>query len=85
MNLLQKGNLPLTMVAPGERVRLVGITAGRRLRHRLTELGLTPGVELRVMRGGGGSLLLAVQDTRLALGHGMAHKIIVQGMSGGSG
>ena len=80
MNLFQNGNLPLTMVEPGQRVKLVGITAGRRLRHRLTELGLTPGVELKVMqdKGGGGPLLLAVHDTRLALGRGMAHKIIVQ-------
>ena len=78
MNLFQNGNLPLTMVAPGERVKLVGITAGHRLRRRLTELGLTPGVELKVMQGQGGPLLLAIQDTRLALGRGMAHKIIVQ-------
>jgi ferrous iron transport protein A len=78
MNLLQNDNVPLTMIKPGQRVKLVGITAGRRLRHRLTELGLTPGVELKVMQDKGGPLLLAVHDTRLALGRGMAHKIIVQ-------
>ncbi|MFC1976308.1 ferrous iron transport protein A [Chloroflexota bacterium] len=78
MNLFQNDNLPLTMVKPGQRVKLVDIAAGRRLRHRLTELGLTPGVELKVMQDEGGPLLLAVHDTRLALGRGMAHKIIVQ-------
>ena len=83
MNLLQNDNLPLTMVAPGKRVRLVGIMAGHRLRRRLIELGLTPGVELSVLKGGKGPLLLAVQDTRLALGCGMAHKIIVRAESGG--
>ena len=72
------GCLPLTMVAPGKPVTLVKIAGERRLRHRLTELGLIPGVELKVMKDGGGPLLLAIQDTRLALGRGMAHKIIVQ-------
>ena len=78
MDFFQNDNLPLTMVKVGQRVKLVDITAGRRLRHRLTELGLTPGVELKVMQDKGGPLLLAVHDTRLALGRGMAHKIIVQ-------
>jgi ferrous iron transport protein A len=78
MNLVKNGNLPLSMIKPGQRVKLVDIMAGRRLRHRLTELGLTPGVELKVMQDKGGPLLLAVHDTRLALGRGMAHKIIVQ-------
>jgi Fe2+ transport system protein FeoA len=70
--------LPLSMVAPGESVRLVRIAAGHRLRRRLTELGLIPGVEFKIMQDDGGPLLLAVKDTRLALGRGMAHKIIVQ-------
>jgi Fe2+ transport system protein FeoA len=71
-------HLPLTMVAPGESVKLVRIAAGHRLRRRLTELGLIPGVELKIMQAEGGPLLLAVKDTRLALGRGMAHKIFVE-------
>ena len=71
-------HLPLTMVAPGESVRLIRIVAGHRLRRRLTELGLIPGVEFKIMQGEGGPLLLAIKDTRLALGRGMAHKIIVE-------
>jgi len=71
-------HLPLSMVAPGESVKLVRVIAGHRLRRRLTELGLTPGVEFKIMQDEGGSLLVAVKDTRLALGRGMAHKIIVQ-------
>ncbi|OQY27659.1 MAG: hypothetical protein B6243_12770 [Anaerolineaceae bacterium 4572_5.2] len=57
---------------------LVEITAGHGARRRLTELGLTPGVELQVIQDEGGPLLLAVHDSRLALGRGMAHKIMVQ-------
>jgi ferrous iron transport protein A len=71
-------HLPLSMVNTGESVKLVRIAAGRRLRRRLTELGLIPGVEFKIMQDEGGPLLLAVKDTRLALGRGMAHKIIVR-------
>ncbi len=70
--------MPLTMISPGERVTLVEVTAGHGARHRLTELGLIPGVELSVVQDDGGPLLLAVHDSRLALGRGMAHKIMVK-------
>lgn len=80
MRMARNGILPLTMIAPGRRVKLVQIKAGRRLRHRLTELGLTPGVGLEIVQDQGGPLLLAVRDTRLALGRGMAHKIMVQSL-----
>lgn len=59
-------------------VKLVKINAGRKLTHRLTELGLTPGVCIEVMQDHGGPLLLAVRNTRLALGRGMASKILVE-------
>ncbi len=72
------GKIPLTMVSPGERVKLVEVTAGHGARRRLTELGLIPGVELSVVQNKGGPLLLAVHDSRLALGRGMAHKITVK-------
>ena len=75
---LANGQCPLTMITPGKRVTLVEIMAGHRVRHRLTELGLTPGVELQIVQDEGGPLLLAVHDSRLALGRGMAHKIMVQ-------
>ncbi len=71
-------HLPLAMVGVGQIVKLVKVAAGRQLSHRLTELGLTPGIELKVMQDQGGPLLLAVRDTRLALGRGMAAKIIVE-------
>ncbi len=72
------GNILLTDVQPGQRVKLVDIDAGHGARHRLTELGLIPGVELGVIQDEGGPLLLAVHDSRLALGRGMAHKIMVK-------
>ena len=73
-----RGEHSLTLVAPGERVRLVGVRGCRHASHRLAELGLTPGVELEVVRkGNGGPLLLAVRDSRLALGRRMAQRVMV--------
>ena len=69
---------PLTMIGCNCPVKLVKINAGRKLTHRLTELGLTPGVSVEVMQDHGGPLLLAVRNTRLALGRGMASKILVE-------
>lgn len=69
--------LPLPMAGVGARVRLVGINGNQRSAHRLAELGLTPGVEVTVLTDNGGTLLLAVGDTRLALGCGVAHAILV--------
>ena len=80
MRMTFDGSLPLSMIGPGQRVKLLEITAGRKLKHRLTELGLTPGTEMKVLQDDGGPLLLAIQDSRLAVGRGMAHKILVQSL-----
>jgi Fe2+ transport system protein FeoA len=67
----------LSSIPIGERVRLQKIDAGRRLTHRLTELGLTPGVELSILQDNGGPLLISVRGSRIAIGRGMAQKIQV--------
>ncbi len=64
------------MADVGQKVRLQQINAGRKLTHRLTELGLTPGVELTIIQDSG-PLLLAVRDSRVAVGRGMASKMRV--------
>ncbi len=75
--------MPLSMVTPGESVRLVSIRGGRRIRQRLADLGLTPGTTLRVVQANAwGPLIVAFKDdARLALGRGMAHKIEVMPLS----
>lgn len=70
--------LPLSMATIGQTVRLININAGKRLTHRLTELGMTPGTEMKVLQDAGGPLLLSVRDSRVALGRGMAHKMLVK-------
>ncbi len=74
---MNKGVFPLAMSASGEKVRLVSISGGEGLMHRLTALGLTPGVELSIVQDSGGPLVISVRDSRIALGRGMAHKVMV--------
>ncbi len=71
-------SLPLSLAPIGQAVKLISIRAGAQLTHRLTEMGLTPGVELKVMQNTGGPLVVSVRDSRLALGRGMAHKMRVE-------
>lgn len=71
--------IPLTMVRPGMRVRLIGIDAGRRLGARLAAMGLVPGVDLVVLANPRhGPFIVMVGESRLVLGRGMAAKMMVQ-------
>ena len=69
----------LSRVDPGKDVTLIDINGGRGIRSKLYNMGLVPGVNLRVLnRNGQGPVMIAVKDSRLALGRGMAEKIIVE-------
>jgi ferrous iron transport protein A len=71
--------LPLSIVRPGKSVTLVAITAGRGLRARLTDMGLTAGIRFRVIQIHRlGACIIAINHARLVLGHGMAQKIMVR-------
>jgi ferrous iron transport protein A len=65
------------MAAEGASVRIHALSAGRGLDLRLTELGLNIGTEIRVIQRQGGGLLVARGEGRIAIGGGMAAKILV--------
>lgn len=70
--------MPLTMVKAGKRVRLTRVNGGRGIQARLAAMGLVPGVEIEVVNNNRrGPIIVAVRESRLAIGRGMAHKIIV--------
>ena len=75
--------IPLSMAAPGEEVRLVEVRSGILLRQRLADLGLNPGMTVRVVHAHGGGLILDVKGSRLVLGFGMSHKIMVEPAAAG--
>ena len=67
----------LSAIPIGQSVRLKKINADRHITHRLTELGLTPGVTLSVVQDNGGPLLIAVRGSRIAIGRETADQIQV--------
>ncbi len=72
---------PLSAVSVGQTCCLMGVGSGRRLRRRLAELGLTPGVEMTVLQNTGGPVMICVRNSRLALGRQMAQELDVQPLS----
>lgn len=71
--------VPLTEAFPGQVVRVQTVTGpGRGVRLRLASLGIRPGASLKVLaRGPGGPLLVEVEGCRVALGRGLARRILV--------
>ena len=67
----------LSSIPAGHTVQMARSDAGRRLKHRLTELGLTPGVKVTIIQNNGGPILISVRDSRIAIGREMAKKIQV--------
>ena len=69
----------LSRVSPESEVTLVHIEGGRGIRSKLYSIGLVPGVRLRILsRNSAGPVMVAVKDSRLAIGRGMAEKILVE-------
>lgn len=70
--------MPLSMVYPGQKVVLKEITWGDKVRRRLEDMGLTEGVSFEMLRGDNrGAYIINLRGSRLILGRGMAHKIMV--------
>ena len=70
--------MPLSEPAVGQRLRLVGIDGGENLRRRLLSLGLRVGGEVQVVHRRGGGVVLARGGNRVALGHGVARKVMAE-------
>ena len=69
---------PLPMAREGERVKIVGVTGGKRLIKRLIAMGLIEEIELQILqRKKENGLVVACGETRLALGFGIANQIQV--------
>jgi len=73
-----KQSRPLSLVSTGETVRIVKIEAGRGLNSRLASMGLVPNVQITVVNNAHpGPFVISVKDSKMMLGRGMAHKIMV--------
>ncbi len=71
---------PLNQLPAGRTARVDALTGGRNFRARLVAMGLNVGSRVKVIRGSdgsGGPTLIALGPTRLAIGRGMAARILV--------
>ena len=70
---------PLSLAADGEWVRIVNVASGKNLIKRLAIMGMIDGISIQMLQHKTNSgVVILCGETRLALGHGMAHKIMVE-------
>ena len=71
--------VPLTFLAEGQEGEIIELRGGRGMTQRLTEMGFTPSTKVKVVVSNpGGTVLIGVRDTKIALGRGIAMKIMVK-------
>ncbi len=71
-------SMSLTMAKPGEKVIITEMMGSRVARARLASMGLRPGDRLEIINNNGqGRLIVGHGSTRLAMGRGIAQKILV--------
>lgn len=79
-NVSKGPGMPLSMAASGERVKVDRLAGGCDIRHRLTAMGLSTGDEIEIVNNCG-PIIVNVKGSRLAIGRGLAQKIIVTQVS----
>jgi ferrous iron transport protein A len=81
--LMINNGIALSAVKTGRSVHIRQLQGGHHFLSRLASLGFTPGARLRVIQNfGRGPIIVALRDTRIALGRGEAGKILVEEVSG---
>ena len=68
---------PIAMASVGEKVVIRKITGDEKVRQHLAELGFVVDEEVTVLSASDGNLIVKVKDARIALGMGMANRILV--------
>ena len=72
----------LTMLKPGTRARVTAVRGGRGFNQRLASMGIFPGAELTLVKGGvGGPVIVEVLGGRFVLGRGMAYRVMAEPLS----
>jgi len=74
--------MPLIYGEPGRQYEIASLFGGRGFTKKLFEMGIRPGVIIRVIvNSGNGPILVAINNSRIGLGRGMAGKIIINSIS----
>ncbi|MCK4581647.1 MAG: ferrous iron transport protein A [Dehalococcoidia bacterium] len=86
MSQLKDQLVPLAMVSPGEKARIVSLSEEKDVERRLRDMGLSLGSEIEVLVAGNRSpLLLAAGETRLAIEPDLARQVRVRRFGGPRG
>ena len=72
--------LPLPQMRAGESGEVVDLRGGRGPVRRLTELGIIPGVTVKLVSDSGtfGPVIVRVGDSKFGIGRGMARRVLVR-------
>ncbi|MDJ0532584.1 MAG: FeoA family protein [Xenococcaceae cyanobacterium MO_207.B15] len=76
---------PLSATKVGDRVVINQILSGKGMIHRLSQMGLTLGLEVQVIsKTKSGSVIIGIRSEQIGLGAAMAHQVMVILAAGGS-
>ena len=70
--------IPVAFVQEGKNVKVNDILMNETMGKKLREMGLSHGSNIEVIKNDGASIILNVSGSRLAVGMGMAQKIMVE-------
>lgn len=69
----------LNEIHQGKSARILRIDGGLMVRRKLLQMGIVPGIPVKVLRKAEkGPMLLSVLGNQLILGEGMAQKVVVR-------
>ncbi len=71
--------MSLAMAGSEKKVLVKEIVSGVKLKKRLSDLGIYEGVEVKIVRNDfSGPVIVSVLDSKVILGRGETHKIMVE-------
>ncbi|MBU5437187.1 ferrous iron transport protein A [Tissierella sp. MSJ-40] len=70
--------IPLIFLNCGEAGKVKEILGGDSIIKRLFEMGLNTGAEVRMVKNDSGPVILYTSGSKLALGRGLAQKIMIE-------
>ena len=69
--------MPLTLANIGDENTIKRIGGKPEIKQHLEDLGFVPGGSVKVISSIGGNIIVSVKESRIALGHDMASKIMI--------
>ncbi len=70
--------MPLALAPEGKAMQIVRVSGDQKVCRHLENLGITSGADITLLSFSGGSMIVRVHDSRLALDRDIARSIIVR-------